>query len=65
MITKDMEILDIVDAYPETEQVFRSYDQAAGQCIMCKHLFDTVEELARLYKFDIEEVLERLNNAKA
>jgi hypothetical protein len=63
MITKDMEILDIVDAYPRTEDVFRRYDGAAGECIMCKHLFETVEELAKLYSFDVDELIERLNNA--
>lgn len=60
LITKDMEILDIIDAYPETEEVFRSYDDRTGECIMCKHLFETVEELAKIYKLNLEELLGRL-----
>ncbi len=56
-----MEILDIVDAYPETEDVFRSYDAVACECIMCKNLFETVEELAKIYRLNLDEVLGRLN----
>ncbi len=62
MITKDMEILDIVDAYPQTEGVFRSYDAITGECIMCKHLFEALEELTRIYSLNLDEILEKLNS---
>lgn len=62
MITKDMDILDIVDAHPQTEDVFRSYDAVVGECIMCKHLFETVEELTRIYSLNLDEMLEKLNS---
>jgi hypothetical protein len=64
MIIKDMDILDIVDAHPETEDVFRSYDAIAGECIMCKHLFETVEEFTRIYNLNLDEMLEKLNSVK-
>ena len=42
MITKDMIILNIVEDYPKTEEVFRSYDKIAGKCTMCHNLFDSL-----------------------
>ncbi|WP_245819890.1 hypothetical protein [Dethiosulfatibacter aminovorans] len=63
MITKDMEILEIVDAYPVTEDVFRSYDEATGVCVLCTHLFENVGELAEIYGLDLDKMIERLDGA--
>ncbi|MGM0396790.1 MAG: hypothetical protein ACQEP4_07010 [Bacillota bacterium] len=61
MIKKEDKILDIVSDYPQTEDVFKPYDEKIGKCVMCNHLFETVEEFAEMYGLDIEELLSRLN----
>jgi hypothetical protein len=62
MISKDMNPLDVVYKYGETEQVFRSYDPP-GKCILCDHLFDSIESIAARYDFDADELLKKLNDA--
>lgn len=61
-ITKKSTILDIVEKYPQMEEVFKPYDEIIGKCIMCHHLFDTLEEFSELYKLDIEAILIELNS---
>ncbi len=60
MINKKMTLLDIVDKYPFTQDVFHSYDDRAGVCILCENLFSTIEELALYYELDMEEIISRL-----
>lgn len=60
MLNKDMTILDIVAEYPNTEDVFRTYDDIAGKCTMCHNLFDTLEEFADMYKIDYSDLIDRL-----
>ena len=62
MISKDMIPLDVVYKYRETEDVFRSYDPP-GKCILCDHLFDSIESIADKYELDADEMLRKLNNA--
>ena len=62
MITKDMVILNIIEDYPETEGVFRTYDEIAGKCVMCHNLFDTLDEFALLYSIHIDELIQNLNH---
>ena len=61
MIDKDMKIIDIVSEYPEKEEVFKPYDQIIGKCVMCHHLFETVEEFCSMYGLDETELLVNLN----
>ena len=56
-ITPDMTVLDIVAAHKGTEAVFRARDQAAGECILCNALFDTVRQVARRYSLDLDDLL--------
>lgn len=60
MLNKDMTILDIVADYPNTEDVFRTYDDIAGKCTMCHNLFDTLEEFADMYKINYSDLIDRL-----
>ena len=60
MLNKDMTILDIVAEYPNTEDVFRTYDDIAGKCTMCHNLFDTLEEFADMYKINYSDLIDRL-----
>lgn len=62
-ITPDMTLLDIVHAHPATEAVFRSRDAAAGVCLLCTALFDTVADVAARHGIDLEELLAELNAA--
>lgn len=62
-ISGDKSILDVVSDFPETEEVFKPYDEKIGKCVMCHHLFETVEELSNLYGLDREKLLEELNKA--
>lgn len=49
-------ILDIVSKYPQTEDVFRTYDEKAGKCVLCHYLFESPKELAGQIGID-EKVL--------
>ena len=67
-ITPDMTLLDIVGKYRATEPVFRSRDEQAGECLLCRALFDTVAEVAARYGLDLDDLLadlERVAQADA
>ncbi|WP_418790857.1 DUF1858 domain-containing protein [Phosphitispora sp. TUW77] len=61
MITKDMTILDIVNKYPETIDVFQAYDKTYSTCICCTSLFETLENTASMHKLDLVKLLSDLN----
>lgn len=61
MLSKDMLLLDIVEKYPVTEQVFHHYEEKTGVCWLCEHLFDSIEQVSQSYNVNIEEVLQELN----
>ncbi len=63
MITKDMTVLDIIAECPETEDVFRSFDEIAGQCTMCHNLFETMEEFTDIYNIDLNSLIQMLENS--
>ena len=49
-------VLDLVAAHPATEAVFRRYDAAAGCCLLCQGLFETVAGLAARFGLDGERL---------
>jgi len=55
--TPDMTLLDIVAADRSTEAVFRARDEAAGECILCNALFDTLDAMTRRYALDLDALL--------
>ena len=55
-IKPDMTILDLVSRYPETEAVFRQYDEKAGECLCCHALFDTLRVVADKYQLDLKQL---------
>lgn len=61
-ITRDMTVLDALSRYSETEAVFRRYDALAGECICCRALFDTLENMASKYNLDLEELMSNLRD---
>ena len=62
MFTKEMVILDIVADYPDTEEIFRTYDEIAGECVMCHYLFDNLEVFALLINIDLDNLIMKLND---
>ena len=62
LITENMTPLDIVEKYPETEDVFREYDVVVGRCLLCNNLFDTIEDIASNYNINLVEMIEKLDN---
>ncbi len=62
-ITSEMVILDIISDYPQTEGVFRSFDDQAGECICCQMLFASVEDIIKKYQLDGGKLLAQLNAA--
>jgi hypothetical protein len=62
-ITPEMTVLDVLYRHRPTEAVFRKYDAVAGVCLCCQALFDSVEELARKYSLDLEQLLADLEQA--
>ena len=64
-ITPEMTVLEVICRHRETEKVFRNYDTAAGVCLCCQALFDSLEELARKYGLDLERLLAALEGVAA
>ena len=63
VIRKEMSILDVLCDHPEAQEVFRGYDQVVGECVMCNHLFETLEEFTAKFGLDCEDLLARLRAA--
>lgn len=62
-IAPDMTLLDVVHRYRATEAVFRARDEQAGECLLCKALFETVVEVAERYGLDLDALLADLEAA--
>ncbi|NMC28093.1 MAG: hypothetical protein GYA42_08095 [Syntrophomonadaceae bacterium] len=59
-ITPEMTLLDIVERIPETQDVFRQYEECTGTCLLCQHLFDSLESVASQYAIDLENIMREL-----
>lgn len=62
-ITPEMTILEVLYQFRQTEKVFRRYDAAAGVCLCCQALFDSLEEVAQKYGLDVENLLSDLEQS--
>lgn len=62
-IGAEMTLLDVVAAHRATEDVFRSRDEQAGECLLCNALFLTVREACETYGLDLESLLAELRAA--
>lgn len=63
VISEDDQLLDIVYKYPETEAVFRCYEEESQVCLLCDYLFSTLEEVSQIVPLDKEKLLSDLNQA--
>ena len=58
--TKDMSPLDVVEACPGREPVFRTCDEKIGKCLLCHCRFDSLETIARDHEVDPTVLLDQL-----
>lgn len=63
MFNKESVILDIVAEHPETEAVFKPYDEVVGKCVMCNNLFDKLGDLTSENNIDYDKLVEELNQS--
>lgn len=61
-IHADMTVLDVVSKYRQTEDVFKKYDEQAGECICCQALFDPLKDVAQKYRLDLEKLIADLES---
>ena len=61
MITRDMTIADIINKYPQTIEVFRSFGLDCMECQIAD--YEEVEHGAGVHNVDIEELIKSLNSA--
>ena len=62
-IIPDMTVLDVVSTFNSTIEVFKAYDEKAGECICCNCLFLTLRELSARYRLDLQPLLSDLTSA--
>lgn len=60
-ITKDMSIIEIVQKYPETVDVFRSHGMGCLGCAAAR--FENIEQGASAHGIDINTLIVDLNKA--
>lgn len=61
-VTKKTILLDLVEKHPESEGIVRQYDQAAGTCMLCHCLFDSIEKIESTYDIDLTQMINELND---
>jgi hybrid cluster-associated redox disulfide protein len=60
-ITKDMSIVDVVQQYPQTVQVFRNYGMGCLGCAAAR--FEDIEQGAAAHGIDVTALIDDLNKA--
>lgn len=60
-ISPDMTVLDVISNSRETIDVFKRYDEKAGECICCTSLFETLDKIALKYGIDLDTLLHDLD----
>ena len=53
----DMTVLEVIDRFRQTEDVFRRYDEKAGVCLCCEALFESIGEMAEKYGLDLDRLI--------
>ncbi len=59
--TSDMVVADVLEKWPETVPVFQELKMACVGCAMAP--FDTLDDVATIYKVDLSQFMETLNQA--
>jgi hybrid cluster-associated redox disulfide protein len=60
-ITKEMSIVDVVQQYPQTVQVFRNYGMGCLGCAAAR--FENIEQGAAAHGIDIAALITALNES--
>ncbi len=60
-LTKDMGIMEVVQNYPQTVEVFVSFGMGCLGCAAAR--FENIEQGAGAHGIDIDRLMEALNNA--
>ena len=58
-----MTVLDIVSKYSATQEVFKRWDDRAGECICCNALFEPLETVAEKYNLNLSALIQNLRKA--
>ena len=58
-VTKDMGILDIVQAHPETAMIFQKYGMGCLCCAAAR--FENLEAGAKVHGFDADQMVAEIN----
>ncbi|MEG0370879.1 MAG: DUF1858 domain-containing protein [Clostridium sp.] len=61
MITKEMNIIEIVEKFPESVEVFTSYGMGCFGCMAAR--FETLEQGALAHGLDVDSLVADLNEA--
>lgn len=60
-ITKEMSIVEVVQQYPQTVQVFRNYGMGCLGCAAAR--FENIEQGAAAHGIDVAALIDDLNKA--
>lgn len=60
-ITKDMGIIDVIQNFPETIEVFQKYGFGCIGCAAAR--FENLEAGAKVHGIDVDKMVEDLNSA--
>jgi len=63
-IFPSMNLLEIVELRPNTVEVFRQYEEMTGSCLLCNHLFDSLESVAAQYGLKLDDFLKQLKTSE-
>ena len=58
-VTKDMGILDIVQAHPESVAIFQKYGMGCLGCAAAR--FENLEAGAKVHGFDVDAMVDEIN----
>ncbi|MBB6215403.1 hybrid cluster-associated redox disulfide protein [Anaerosolibacter carboniphilus] len=61
MITKNRSIMDIVEKYPETVEVFLKHGMHCFGCMAAR--FENIEQGALAHGIDVDQLMQDLNKA--
>jgi len=62
-LTKDMNIIEIVQKYPQTAQIFMQFGMGCLGCAAAR--FENVEQGANAHGMDVDALMKALNEAVA
>lgn len=62
MIKPETILLDVIYEHPQTEKLFRKYEELTGICIMCEHLFAALDEVSLILNCNTDELITEIKD---